>query len=348
MADMFRSEERQAGPDVTQSTGAGAPHRPLGEEEYEEAEPSFVGVSRLLEFGVNASDIAKLTKHGYTTAGLIAKASTRELALVKGLSAERAAMLRSKAQLADPTKGIFFQNGLEIKQRLDDYGPRPATEVFGDSATGKTQLCLTLCVRAQLATDDGGLAGRVLYIDTDYTFRPERIVEIAEAQGLDAFQCLQNIDSVHASSFEQQCEALTAAAAVLADPHDGEYRLVVVDCIIAHLRAEYAGRGELSERQQTLHTHLRHLKQIAEEFKVAVVVTNQVTSVPDAMSFGVSVKACGGPIMAHSTTTKLFLRKGRGHHKKATLTQSPFRPPDDCVFTITKAGCTDVPLDTEK
>jgi hypothetical protein len=226
-------------------------------------------------------------------------------------------------------------------------------------------------------------------------------MQIAESMEIDGMGCLQNIDSVlprrllcrrpwrdctkphfrstpprssssakHSSSRRASSRsprpASTGSSSSTASSRTSQRRSFSSPLLFGpphrrHLRAEYAGRGELSERQQTLHLHLRHLKTIvrpllhtlvalilttttqAEEFKVAVVVTNQVQAVPDSMSIGGPiVKACGGPIMAHSTTTKLFLRKARGQQKKASLTHSPFMPPGDCLISISAAGIVDV------
>lgn len=268
--------------------------------------------------------------------------------------------IREKSLVLEPAAAGLFKSGLELKQqreacpkistgsvefdRLIGGGIElgTITEIYGDSGTGKTQLALALAVRAQLATVDGGAAGRVLYIDTDDTFRHERIAEIAAASGVDAEQCLHNITACRAANFEQQCAALKGAAMELAEPSEGEYRLVIVDCIMANLRAEYAGRGELSERQQTLNAHLRDLKKFAQAFKVAVVVTNQVMAVPDQFSLGgPQFKSCGGPVMAHNTNTKIFLKRGGRGNKKATLAHSPYMPYGDCLFSITAAGIVD-------
>ena len=132
------------------------------------------------------------------------------------------------------------------------------------------------------------------------------------------------------------------SGAQLADAAEGEYRLVIVDCVMAHLRAEYQGRGDLSERQQTLNGYLSELKKIAQAFKVAVVVTNQVMAVPDQFALGApQFKSCGGAVMAHNTNTKIFLKRAGRGQKKAVLQHSPFMPYGDCLFSITAAGVVD-------
>ena len=102
------------------------------------------------------------------------------------------------------------------------------------------------------------------------------------------------------------------------------------------------GRGDLSERQQTLNGYLSELKKIAQAFRVAVVVTNQVMAIPDQFALGApQVKSCGGPVMAHNTNTKIFLKRAGRGRKKAVLQHSPFMPYGDCEFSITAAGVVD-------
>jgi len=321
---------------------------------------SFTVTGELRAHGVQQADIVRLERAGYTTVELIASATTKQLAEIKGISHDRVKFIREKSLVIDPASQTTFRSALEVRairaatpkittgasalDRLIGGGIEAGTitEIYGDSGSGKTQLALALCVKAQLATDNGGAAGRVLFIDTDDTFRTERVQEIAEASGVDAEQCMHNIRSTRAANFEMQCVALKAAANELADAAEGEYRLVVVDCVMAHLRAEYSGRGDLSERQQTLNSYLSELKKLARAFKVAVVVTNQVMAIPDQFSLGgPQVKSCGGPVMAHNTNTKIFLKKAGRNQKKAVLQHSPFMPYGDCLFSITAAGIVD-------
>ncbi|KAJ3057987.1 Meiotic recombination protein dmc1, partial [Rhizoclosmatium hyalinum] len=151
------------------------------------------------------------------------------------------------------------------------------TEAFGEFRTGKTQLAHTLCVVAQLPSTQGGGAGRVIFIDTEGTFRDDRIVSIANRFGCDAAECLENIAIARAYNCEQQMELILEVAARLVD---GSYRLIVVDSIMALYRVDYSGRGELAERQQKLGLMLARLTKLAEEFNVAVFITNQMTADP--------------------------------------------------------------------
>jgi len=187
------------------------------------------------------------------------------------------------------------------------------TEVFGEFRTGKTQLCHTLCVTCQMPVTEGGAEGKAIYIDTEGTFRPARLQAIAERFGLDPTVALENVAYARAHNSEHQMELLKVAAAIMAQDR---YALLVVDSATALFRTDYTGRGELSERQMQMAQFLRQLTRLAEEFGVAVFITNQVVANPDGMSFAKdSTKPIGGNIMAHASTTRLRLRKGRGQNR---------------------------------
>ena len=166
------------------------------------------------------------------------------------------------------------------------------------SDAGKTQLAHTLCVTSQLAFDMGGGQGKVIYLDTEGNFRPERIEAIAERFGLDGEQTLDNIVVSRVFSHEEQMEIVKPIAALLADAEQGPFRVLIIDSIIALFRVEFSGRGELSERQQKLGQHLSHLVRLAEEFNIAVVVINQCMADPGALAmFGPVVKPVGGHVL---------------------------------------------------
>ena len=149
------------------------------------------------------------------------------------------------------------------------------SEAFGEFRTGKTQLAHTLCCTAQLSHSMGGGQGKVIYLDTEGNFRPERIEAIANRFGLDSEETLENIIIVRVFSHEEQMEVLKPIAALLSDRSQGPFRALIVDSIIALFRVEFSGRGELSERQQKLGLHLSNLVKIAEEFNIVVFVINQ-------------------------------------------------------------------------
>lgn len=177
------------------------------------------------------------------------------------------------------------------------------TECFGEFRTGKTQLCHTLAVTAQMNREDGGGGGKVIYIDSEGTFRPERIFKIADRFGLEPDDVLNNIIYARAYTSEFQSNLLTMAAAKLMEE---VFSLIIVDSIMALFRVDFSGRGELADRQQKLGKTLSKLIKLAEQFNVAVLLTNQVTADPGASMSFVSdpKKPIGGNILAHASTTR--------------------------------------------
>jgi meiotic recombination protein DMC1 len=214
------------------------------------------------------------------------------------------------------------------------------TEFFGEFRTGKTQLCHTLCVTSQLGYDLGGGQGKVLYIDTEGNFRPERIHAIAERFSLEPDGCLENIICCRAMTHEQQMEAITQASALFSET--GPFALMIIDSVMAHFRNEFSGRGELAERQQRLAKHLSEIIRVATEYNIAVVIVNQVMADPGAMAmFGPSIKPVGGHILAHASTTRIHLKKGRDANRLAKIFDSPSLPEAEAGFSITEGGIDD-------
>ena len=180
------------------------------------------------------------------------------------------------------------------------------TEAHGEFKTGKTQLSHTLCVTSQMPIEDGGGAGKVCYIDTENTFRPERIKAIAERFNLDPADVLENIIVARAYTSEHQSQIITEAAAHFTE---SPFRMLIIDSLTGLWRVDYCGRGELADRQQKLNHHLAQLLKIAEEFNIAVFVTNQVTANPDgALAFAPKFKPIGG----HSLAIMPFWPPGYG------------------------------------
>eukprot|EP00803_Ostreobium_quekettii_P000361 evm.model.scf_2577.4 EVM.evm.TU.scf_2577.4 scf_2577:20684-21875(-) len=215
------------------------------------------------------------------------------------------------------------------------------TEIYGEFRCGKTQLCHTLCVTCQLPTDMGGGEGKALYIDTEGTFRPQRLEQIAERYGLNVNDVLDNVAYARAHNTDHQSQLLMAAASMMADTR---FALVVVDSATALYRTEFNGRGELSVRQIHLGRFLRSLQRMADEFGVAVVVTNQVVAANldgASMFAGPTIKPIGGNIMAHATTTRLWLKKGRGENRVVKIVSSPSLPERDATFSIGAEGICD-------
>jgi len=213
------------------------------------------------------------------------------------------------------------------------------TEIFGEFRTGKTQLCHTLCVNAQKSLEQGGAEGKSIYLDTEGTFRPQKLQAIAERYGMNPEEVLDNVICARAHNSEQQMELLSDAAALMSD---SRFALLIVDSATALYRTDYNGRAELSERQMHLGQFLRQLTRLAEEFGIAVVITNQVVANPDGMGFSKeNCKPIGGNIIAHASTTRLKFRKGRGENRICQVYDSPTLPEAECQFSVGNAGVED-------
>ncbi|MCZ6615895.1 MAG: DNA repair and recombination protein RadA [Thaumarchaeota archaeon] len=213
---------------------------------------------------------------------------------------------------------------------------RAITEFFGEFGTGKTQIAHTLCVTCQLPKDENGFEGKVLYIDTENTFRPERVQQIAEARNHDSSMILDNIlvaRAYNASHLELLIRELGSVVRI------NGVKLVIVDSIISLHRSEFIGRGTLSDRQQRLNALIHALNRVAEIHNCAVVMTNQVQSQPDAF-FRDPTKAAGGHVLSHASTYRIYLKKA-GKDKVAKMIDSPYHPDGETRFSITEKGVED-------
>lgn len=322
----------------------------------EDAGVSFHRIEELENNGVARVDISKLKAGGYHTIEAIAHSTLKKLMDVKGISEQKAMKLKeiiktnqlvssgflTAAAKLDITKDIIMLStgSTELDGMLcGGIETGSLTEVFGEFRTGKTQLCHTLCVTCQRPLDQGGAEGRAIYVDTEGTFRPQKLIAIAERFGMNPEEVLENVICARAHNSEQQMELLADAAALMCECR---YSLIVVDSATALFRSDYVGRGELSERQIQLGQFLRQLTRLAEEFGVAVVLTNQVVANPDGMSFAKdNTKPIGGNIIAHASTTRLKLRKGRGENRICMVYDSPTLPETECSFSLGAAGIED-------
>ena len=212
------------------------------------------------------------------------------------------------------------------------------TELIGDYGVGKTQICLTLAVTAQLSRDLGGLEGNVIYIDTEGTFSPERIYQIASSRELDPKEILDGIIMARAYNSDHQCLLIDH---LFKKCPEENVKLVIVDSMISHFRGEYVGRESLSERQQKLNEYLHKLLRLAEAYNLAVVVTNQVQANP-AQFWGDPDRPAGGHVMAHACTHRVFIRRSKGDTRHAKVIDSPYLPENKAMFRITEKGIEDV------
>ncbi|CAH3105729.1 unnamed protein product [Pocillopora meandrina] len=216
------------------------------------------------------------------------------------------------------------------------------TEVFGEFRTGKTQLSHTLCVSAQLPGANGYTGGKVIFIDTENTFRPDRLREIADRFNLDQNAMLDNVLYCRAYTSEHQYELMDSVAAKFHE-EPGVFKLMIIDSIMALFRVDFCGRGELADRQQKLAQMLSRLQKLSEEFNVAVFVTNQVVLIYilEVYFQADPKKPIGGHILAHASTTRISLRKGRGETRIAKIYDSPDLPENEATFAVTSGGIAD-------
>ena len=217
------------------------------------------------------------------------------------------------------------------------------TELYGEFGSGKTQICCTLAVIAQLPKEQGGVNGGVIYLDTENTFRPERIAEIARARGLDTEKLLEGITVAKAYNSSHQELILKELGKFI---EKEKVKLIVVDSVVSHYRADYLGRGTLAERQQRLNSFMHQLLRLAEIYNVAVVVTNQVQAAPDFF-FGDPTRATGGHVVAHLTTYRIYLRKS-SKMRIARMVDSPYHAEKEALFIINEKGVDDPPEERKK
>ncbi|MFW9822336.1 MAG: DNA repair and recombination protein RadA [Candidatus Thorarchaeota archaeon] len=211
-------------------------------------------------------------------------------------------------------------------------------EFFGEFRTGKTQIMHQLCVNVQLSKERGGLEGKALYIDTEGTFRPERIIQMSEGLDLDYKKVLKNIVFGRAYNSDHQILLIKEAANLI---RERNIKLIVIDSLIGHFRSEYIGRGTLATRQQTLNAHLHDLLRLCDiHTDLAIVLTNQVQAKPDVF-YGNPLQAAGGNIVAHGSTIRIYLRKGKGEQRIAKVVDAPHLPEGEAVFSILESGIAD-------
>ncbi|MDY6771131.1 MAG: DNA repair and recombination protein RadA [Candidatus Nanohaloarchaea archaeon] len=279
---------------------------------------------------MSAADLSEVADLGSKTANKIINAARDELDLgfQKGTDkmAEREDM--SKITLGSDNMDDLLDGGVETQC---------ITELYGEFGSAKTQAALQLAVNAQLPEDEGGLDQGVVFIDTEDTFVPERIEQMAEARGMDPDEVLDNIYVARAFNSDHQILLAEKAQDIMKDNDIG---LVVVDSLTAQFRSDYVGRGQLAERQQKLNKHMHTLQRLANTHNAAVVVTNQVMSNPDQL-FGDPTSAIGGHIVGHASAFRIYLRKSKKDKRIARLVDCPYLPEGEAVFRVTDAGLED-------
>ena len=304
--------------------------------------------------GVGPTSIEKLEAAGIYDLMGIAVMTPSALAEMAGMGE---AVARKAIQAARKMMKLGFSDGLEFAKKREEVDhittgsknldallggkgveTKAMTEAFGAYGSGKTQLGLALAVNVQMPVDMGGANGKAVFIDTEGTFRPERIKQIAEAIGANPEKILKNIFVARAFNSDHQILLIEKIGEMI---KNGEpIKLVIIDSLTAHFRAEYAGRGMLADRQQKLNRYLHNLMKIAEQYNLAIYVTNQVLSNP-AMMFGDPTTAVGGHIVGHAAKYRVYLRRGKQGSRVAKMIDSPNLPENEVIFYLTDAGIKD-------
>ena len=301
--------------------------------------------------GVGAATAEKLISVGFNDLMSIAVATPAELIDATGMGD---AVAKKLIAVARSSLEMGFESGEELLRRREKViriktGSKAfdallgggletgaITECFGEFGSGKTQIGHALAVTAQTVEKDAV----AVYIDTENTFRPERIIQLAKGAGLDEEQVLKNIKVARAYNSDHQM-LLAEKVEDLIKKKGLNVKLVVVDSLTAHFRAEFIGRGTLADRQQKLNKHMHMLAKLADMYNFCVYVTNQVMAKPD-MFFGDPTQAIGGHIVAHASTFRVYLRKGKKGTRVAKLVDSPSLPEAEAGFYVDESGIKDV------
>jgi DNA repair protein RadA len=313
--------------------------------------------------GVGPATAEKLREAGFNSVEALAVASPGELANCADVGESTAAKIIAAARQAADIGG--FETGDQVLERRKLVGKittgskslnellgggmetQSIVELYGEFGSGKTQVAHQLAVNVQLPPEMGGMDGSAIIIDTENTFRPERIAQMVRGlpsigEDQDPEEFLKHIHVARAFNSNHQI-LLAESAMDLADEIKDSgrpVRLLVVDSVTAHFRAEYVGRGTLADRQQKLNRHLHDLMRFADLNNALILVTNQVMAKPDTF-FGDPTKPVGGHILGHTATFRLYLRKSKGEKRIARLIDSPNLPDGEAVFSVTMEGLKD-------
>jgi len=303
--------------------------------------------------GVGPATAEKLMEAGFTDLMSIAVSSPAVLAETADLGVNAAVKIIAAARKQADIGGFETGEALLEKRKLvgklktgsatldellgGGIETQAITEFFGEFGSGKTQIMHQLAVNVTKPLKDGGLEGTAIYIDTENTFRPERIIQMSEGQGLDPDETLAKVRVARAFNSHHQM-LLVEKATEIAKEHS--VRCLIVDSLTAHFRAEFVGRGALADRQQKLNKHMHDLQRFGDLHNAVVGVTNQVMAKPDAF-FGDPTRPIGGHIVGHAATFRVYLRKSKGPKRIARLIDSPNLPEGEAVFSVTEEGITD-------
>ncbi|URE37188.1 DNA repair protein Rad51 [Musa troglodytarum] len=307
-------------------------HQKLAEDQ-DEAEDMQHGpfpIEHLQTSGIAAIDVKKLKDAGLCTVESVVYSPRKDLLQIKGITSKLVPLgFTSASQLhAQRLEIIQITSGARELDKILEGGIETGsiTEIYGEFRSGKTQLCHTLCVTCQLPLDQGGGEGKALYIDAEGTFRPQRLLQIAERFGLNGADVLENVAYARAYNTDHQSRLLLEAASMMVCSYDSR------QCYSSLQNRFFWKRRIVSEANAS------------GKFGVAVVITNQVVAQVDgsAVFAGPQIKPIGGNIMAHASTTRLALRKGRGEERICKVISSPCLAEAEARFQISSEGVTDV------
>lgn len=301
--------------------------------------------------GVGAATAEKLEQAGYHDVLSVAVATLGELIEVAGVTESVA---RKMINAARDSMKMGFETGTDILKKRESvskittgsekfdtlmgggFETGAITECFGEFGCGKTQIAHMLAVNV-MKDDPDAVA---VYVDTENTFRPERIQQLAEGAGINPEDALSRILVARAFNSDHQMLLVEKVEDIIARQNK-KVRLLVVDSLTSHFRAEFIGRGTLAERQQKLNRHMHTLSKIASSHNLCVYVTNQVMAKPDQF-FGDPTTAIGGHVVAHASTFRIYLRKGKKGTRVAKLIDAPNLPDGEVCFEVMEGGLRDV------
>ena len=302
--------------------------------------------------GIGPTTAEKLKAAGYENIDKIATAAPHELADIADISVDAAKkaidVAKKAAEVGYETADVVLARRQNIgrittgSKELDELlgggvETQSVTEFFGRFGSGKSQVAFQLSVNVQLPKEKGGLGGKALFIDSEATFRPDRIRQIAEGSGLNPDEVLKNIFVARAINSDHQMLLVEKAEDIV--KKEG-IKLIVVDSLTSQFRADYIGRGALADRQQKLNRHLHVLQKLAEQNNLAIFVTNQVMDNP-AIMFGDPTTPIGGNILAHFSTYRVYVRRSKEEKRIARLVDSPNLPEGEAIFKVTAEGVKD-------
>ena len=297
--------------------------------------------------GVGPATIEKLEAVGFSDLLAIAVATPRQLIDATGMGEPAAKKLIATARssldmgfmsgedILEKRNNIFkISTGLKIFDDLlgGGFETGTITEIFGEYGSGKTQIAHLLAVYTVKQKKDA----YVVYVDTENTFRPERIIQFAKGVGIDPKEVLKKIKVARAYNSDHQM-LLAEKVEDLIRKENLNVKLVIIDSLTSHFRAEFIGRGTLAERQQKLNKHMHVLSRIADAHNLCVYVTNQVMTRPDQF-FGDPTEAIGGHIVAHNSQTRMYLRKGKKGSRVVKLVDSPHLADGEVNFFMCEEG----------